>query len=209
MILRVVAAICVTLVGVFILYLPAAHPPERFLDQLRVEHDLNARFWGPEPALRIMERMLDLRDGAKQSSPISSTLTNAPRQPALDVALAKQMTQMTDRLFHNPYFKSIDTLLVLAAYRLAAFLEWLPLLAGFILAAWCDGLIRRVVKGKEFSHHSPEAYGLHILLIVVILCATVVAFVVPVTLHPLVLALVPVAVGVSGSFAIANFHYRG
>jgi hypothetical protein len=39
-------------------------------------------------------------------------------------AMAAQMTQMSMRLFGNPYFRSIDSLFALATYRLSAIIEF-------------------------------------------------------------------------------------
>ena len=39
--------------------------------------------------------------------------------------------------------------------------------------------------------HNPELFALHASLVILIVCGTVVAFVLPVTVHPLLLALVP------------------
>ncbi len=40
-------------------------------------------------------------------------------------------------------------------------------------------------------------------------CATFLALVLPVTLHPLVFSAVPIAISVFASRALANFHRRG
>jgi uncharacterized membrane protein len=119
------------------------------------------------------------------------------------------MSQMSVRLFNNQYFKSIGALFALATYRFSAFVEWLPYLSVFVLAAFLDGFIRRIVKSKEFLQHNPELFALHASLVILIACGTVVAFVLPVTVHPLLLALVPASIGIFGSLAVANYHHRG
>ena len=43
---------------VYTLYLPSANPPERFLQQMRIEHELNVTFWGEDHAHQILERSL-------------------------------------------------------------------------------------------------------------------------------------------------------
>lgn len=40
-------------------------------------------------------------------------------------------------------------------------------------------------------------------------CATILAFVLPVTLHPLVFTAVPITISVFASRALADFHHRG
>ena len=209
MIIRVVSTVSLILLLILVLYLPSAHPPERFIAQLSVEHERNSAFWGEEHALRILSRMLELHADAKQASPIPDTLAPAESRSQVDSAAASQMSQMNARLFNNQYFKSIGALFALATYRFSAFVEWLPYLSVFVLAAFLDGFIRRIVKSKEFLQHNPELFALHASLVILIACGTVVAFVLPVTVHPLLLALVPASIGIFGSLAVANYHHRG
>ena len=44
MIIRVVSTISLILLLILVLYLPSAHPPERFITQLSVEHERNRPF---------------------------------------------------------------------------------------------------------------------------------------------------------------------
>ena len=208
MIIRVVSTISLILLLILVLYLPSAHPPEHFISQLSIEHERNSAFWGEEHALRILSRMLELHTDAKQASPIPVTLAAEPRNQVDSVA-SSQMSQMSTRLFNNQYFKSIGALFALATYRFSAFVEWLPYLSIFVFAAFLDGFIRRIVKSKEFIQHNPELFALHASLVILVACGTVVTFVLPVTVNPLLLALVPASVGIFGSLAIANYHHRG
>ena len=209
MIIRVVSTISLILLLILVLYLPSAHPPEHFISQLSIEHERNTAFWGDEHALRILSRMLELHTDAKQASPIPDTLAPAQSRNQVDSVPASHMSQMSTRLFNNQYFKSIGALFALATYRFSAFVEWLPYLSIFVLAAILDGFVRRIVKSKEFLQHNPELFALHASLVILIACGTVVAFVLPVTVNPLLVALVPASVGIFGSLAIANYHHRG
>ena len=121
MIIRVVWASSLILLLILVLYLPSAHPPERFIAQLSVENERNRAFWGEEHALRILSRMLELHADAKQASPIPETLAPAESRNQVDSASASQMSQMSARLFNNQYFKSIGALFALATYRFSAF----------------------------------------------------------------------------------------
>jgi hypothetical protein len=207
----VIRALSVASLGallVLVLYLPSAYPPDRFLAQMRAEHALNDGLWGHEPALRILGRALAVRPESRDAT--LSTANAAGTVPApVDVALAAQISTTTARLFGNPYFRSAEALATLAIYRVSSLLEWLPVLLPFLAAALLDGAVGRTVKSKEFSHHDPETYGLSGLLLVLMFCVTSIAFVLPVTLHPYFVAATPVAVGLFGSIAIANFHARG
>ena len=62
----------------------------------------------------------------------------------------------------------------------------------------------RLIKAKEFLQHDPEMFALYASLGIVVLCATVVGFVLPVTLHPLLLPCVPLVVGVLAGRALPS-----
>lgn len=209
MTIRFVAITSLVLLLVCVLYLPSAQPPERFVTQLSIEHQRNLDFWGEEHALRILSRMLALHADAKQASPIPAALAGSEPINHIESAAASEMTQVNARLFNNQYFQSIGALFALATYRFSVMLEWLRHLFVFLTVALLDGFIRRIVKSKEFLQHSPEVFALHVSLVIVIACGTVIAFVLPVTEHPLLLAAVPVGIGLFGSLAIANYHRRG
>ena len=209
MIIRVVSTISLILLLILVLYLPSAHPPEHFISQLSIEHERNSAFWGEEHALRILSRMLELHTDAKQASPIPVTRASSEPRNQVNAAAASQMSQMSTHLFNNQYFQSIGALFALATYRFSAFVEWLPYLSIFVLAAFLDGFIRRIIKSKEFLQHNPELFALHASLVILVACGTVVTFVLPVTVNALLLALVPASVGIFGSLAIANYHHRG
>ena len=122
--------------------------------------------------------------------------------------MAHEMTSVNQRLFNNAYFRSIDALVLLAAFRLSSLIEWLPWLAAFAIAVMVDGAIRRLIKSKEFRQHDPELFALYACLAIVTACATVVGFVIPLTLHPLVMPGVAIAISVLLSRALASFHRR-
>lgn len=205
--IRFVSTTSLVALLILVLYLPSAYPPERFIDQLHAEHALTTDFWGRDHAMRILSRMLDWQATAKQASPAPSP-TDAPAPNPVDLAVAKQMAEVNHRLFHNPYFRAIDTLLALATYRLSGLIAWLPSLLIFMLAAIFDGFLVRIIKSKEFRQHNPEVFALHACAAIVTACATVLAFVLPVMLHPLVFSTVPIAIGIFASRALAHFHRR-
>ncbi|MBN9206111.1 DUF4400 domain-containing protein [Methylibium petroleiphilum] len=205
--IRVVAVVSLLCLLVLVLYLPSAHPADRFLAQLRAEHDDMTAFWGGAPALRILSRTLSLQDSARQATPVPAA-NDAPPASAVDGAVAQEMASVNRRLFDNAYFRSIDALVLLAAFRLSTLLEWLPWLAAFCAAALVDGLGVRLVKSKEFRHHDPELFAVFACLGIVTACAAVVAFVVPVSLHPLAIPTVPLLISLLVGKALANFHRR-
>ena len=206
--IRAVAVVSLLALLVLVLYVPAAHPPERFLAQLRAEHAAAAAYWGGDPATRMLNRALTMQETMAEVTPIPAT-KDAPSPAGVNGAVSREMSSVNQRLFNNAYFRAVDTLLLLASYRFAALLEWLPELMAFVLAALLDGGFARLIKAKEFLQHDPEMFALYASLGIISLCATVIGFVLPVTLHPLLLPCVPLVVGVLAGRAVGCFHRRG
>ena len=205
--IRVVTIAALLCLLVLVLYLPSAHPPERFLAQIRIEHHAMEEIWGETPALRILDRALGLQGAAREATPIPPT-AGASAASGVDGAVAREMASVNQRLFGNSYFRAIDALVLLAAFRLSAMLEWLPWLVAGALAALVDGGIVRLIKAKEFRHHDPELFALFAGLAITAACAAVVALVLPVTMPPLLIPVVPVGVAAFAALALANFHRR-
>ncbi|THF64956.1 DUF4400 domain-containing protein [Pseudothauera nasutitermitis] len=206
--IRAIAVVSLVSLLLLVLYLPSAHPPERFLAQLRAEHAQAVAYWGEEPALRMLNRAMRMQDATADATPIPAA-HDAPSPVDVGGAVSREMSAVNQRLFNNPYFRAIDALLLLASYRLATLLEWLPWLAAFVLAALADGGCTRLVKAREFRQHDPEMFALYASAGIVIVCATVVGLVLPVTLPPLWLPGVPLVVGMLAGQALACFHRRG
>lgn len=206
--IRAVAVLSLLVLLVLVLYVPSAHPPERFLAQLRAEHEAATAYWSAEPATRMLDRAMRMQDSTAQVTPIPAA-EDAPSPAGVNGAVSREMSSVNQRLFNNTYFRAVDALLLLASYRLSTLLEWLPWLAAFVLAAVVDGGFARLIKAKEFLQHDPEMFALYASLGIVTLCATVVGFVLPMTLHPLLLPCVPLVVGVLAGRALGCFHRRG
>lgn len=206
--IRAVAVLSLLVLLVLVLYVPSAHPPERFLAQLRAEHEAVAAYWGIEPATRMLDRTLRMQETTARVTPVPAA-HDAPSTAGVNGAVAREMSSVNQRLFNNGYFRSVDALLLLASYRLATLLEWLPWLAVFFVVAVADGGFARVIKAKEFLQHDPEMFALYVSLGIVTLCATVIGFVLPVALPPLLLPCAPLVVGVLAGLALGCFHRRG
>lgn len=205
--IRVVAVVSLTALLILVLYLPSAHPPERFVAQLRTEQEQTARFWTAQHAEHILNRTLDVQESAGPFSPIP-TIRQAPDPNRVDSAVATEMSAVNTRLFNSPYFRSIDALLLLATYRLFTLLEWVPWLLAFSMAALFDGAVLRTVKAKQFAHHNPEVFALHVCAAIVLACGTVITLVLPLTLPAMLLPSVPVVMAVFAAGALGNFHRR-
>lgn len=205
--IRAAAVISLVLLRILVLYVPAVHPPERFLEQMRSEHQVAVEFWGAEPAYRMLDRAIRLQSNAAEASPLPA-LRDMPKSHGTNQAVASEMRSVNQRLFNNAYFRSVDALLMLASYRLSGLLEWLPWLIPLVLAASTDGSLLRVVRSKEFLLHDPEMFAVWCSLLIITGCATVVAFVLPVQMHPAMLAASPIAMTVLLGRAITHFHRR-
>lgn len=205
--IRAAAVVSLVLLLVLVLYVPSAHPPERFLGQLRSEHEVAVAFWGAEPAYRMLDRAIRLQSGVAEVSPIPAA-RDMPRTPGVDGAVAVELASVSQRLFNNTYFRSVDALLMLASYRLSGLLEWLPWLLPLVLVTSIDGALVRVIRAKEFLQHDPEMFAVWCSLLIIAACATVIAFVLPVQTHPATLAGFPIAMAVLLGRAITHFHRR-
>jgi Domain of unknown function (DUF4400) len=189
-----------------VLYIPSASPPERFAEVLRAEHAVTRDVWGPEVADRILRRMLDLQQGTPPLSEPPPQTVQVGQQANVDAAMAMQMTQMSMRLFGNPYFRSIDALFALVTYRLSAIIELLPLLTIFVVVAGTDGFVLRQVRAKEFVAHSAEMFGASLIAAIVLGGIVAVAAFLPLRLHPMFFTLSLLAMLFALSRAIANYH---
>ena len=174
---------------------------------MRDEHRSIALFWGDAPAQRILARAIGMQGTARSAASLPSA-ADAPAASAVTSAVAAEMANVNRRLLDNAYFRSIDALLLLAAYRLATLLEWLPWLLAFAVAALADGYVVRLIKAKEFRQHDPEVYAVYACAAIVTICAAAVGLVVPLSLHPLVMPGVPLLVSALGGRAVGSFHRR-
>lgn len=190
--IRSVTTVALLALAACLLYLPAAHPPEYFVAQIRAEHALHSGFWGEARATQTLARLLDLFSSLTQGS-----------------ALGEQIGELGERLGSVPYVQSLKALLALMLYRFLAFAGALPLLGVFALAALFDGYIRRAVKSKEFLQHKADLMSVHSLLLVAVACVTLLALLLPFTVPPLLLALGPLAMGAFAGLALSNYHRRG
>lgn len=205
--IRAVALLSLVSLLILVLYVPSANPPERFLSQLRAEHEAAEAYWGSQTATRMLDRALKLQEDTASVTPIPA-VKDALLPGSVSGAVSQEMSSVNQRLFNNSYFRSVDALFLLASYRLSTLLEWLPWLAVFVLAAIADGGCIRLIKAKEFLQHDPEMFAVYASLAIFIVCATIIGFVLPLKLHPLVLTCMPLVVGVLVGRTLGCFHRR-
>lgn len=205
--IRLVAVTSLLAVLALVLYLPSAHPPDRFLAQLRLEHAAAADLWGSVHAARMLERALGAQDATRKPAFVPEPTDTSTAHP-LDTAVAREMASVNRRLFDNSYFRAVEALFLLALFRLSMIVEWLPWLAAFTIAALVDGYVVRAVRSREFLQHDPELFALAICAAIVVACGTVVASVVPATFNPMLLPSVPLVISALAACALASFHRR-
>lgn len=192
---------------VLVLYLPSAYPPQRFVAQLQADHRAVAAFWGKVAAQDLLDATLVGHRDVRAIAPVPNA-HDAPAADRMDGAVGQEMASVNDRLFNSPYFRAADAMLVLGTYRARLALRWIGWLAAFPLAMAADSLARRRIKALEFGSHDPEAFGLLVSSAILVACATVIAWVLPVSLSPALLPAAPVLVASLGARAIASFHAR-
>jgi hypothetical protein len=191
---------------VYALYLPAAYPPEHFLQQMRMEHGRNVSFWGEAGAEQILERSLSLYARQGDLAPAGFAATPTVPVTAVNAAVAQQMTDVLQRLWHNRYAQGLDAMLLLVLYRSSELLQWLPWLAGFVLIAGFDGYTLRLIRSREFRAHSPLRFALCSVGAALGLGITLPLLLVPVPIDPTLLGCAVLVVGVLTGRAIGNLQ---
>lgn len=205
--IRSVTIASLVAVLVLVLYLPAGHGPERFLEQVRTDHRAVTVYWGDDDALRILERAMGWQRSVQHVPPIPHA-DDAPSPQGAGRAVAQEMASVNKRLFDSPYFRSLDAIVWLATYRVTLASAWMPWLLALPLALLLDALGLRRVKALEFRAHEPELFALLVSAAILCACATLILLVLPITLHPAVLPCAPVLALSLCARAVADFHAR-
>lgn len=203
--IRVVAVLSLTLMLILVLYFPAARSAPVFLQQIRAEHDASVATWGNDHAFRMLQHMLEWHASSTTRAPL---MTSDSLKQGGDKQVNQEVAAIGLRITNNEYFRSLNALLMLATYRFAVTLYFLPAFLPLLGAGIVDGLVRRAVKGTDFTGHNPEVFSLCASGTIVVLCCLVVGLVVPVTLPR---ALIPVLLTVASlliGIGIANYHKR-
>jgi len=203
--LRIVA-FALGAVLVYCLYLPSAHPPARFVEAARMEHDLNESFWGADHAGLILSRAFVLYGRREELAPAAFASTPSVPITTVNAAVAQQMADVVERLFRNDYARGFDALVLLATYRVAALAQWLPWLAGFVLLACVDAYFGRLVSSQEFRGPSPARFALCATGAALACALLLLLLVVPAAIAPWVPAGVMLLLGMLIARAIRHFN---
>lgn len=203
--IRIVTICSLVSLLMLVLYLPAAKPAEVFISQVRVEHALLSEFWGKDHAMAMLAKMVDLQPDSTASPPL---IPIAQGQAGQGANVLPEVAAVGDRLMNNDYFRSLNALLVLATYRAAVVLYLLPGLLPFLVAAVVDGVVRRSVKGKDFSGHNPEVFAACVSGAIVACCFLVIGCVLPIQLPAALMPTLLFGCGALANIGLANYHKR-
>jgi hypothetical protein len=193
---------------IVLLQIPSVYSASRFMEQIRIEHALCSQFWSEHHANAILERMMDFDDAATLGSSASST-NNGAKANGVDSVASHQGALVSMRFIRNPYFRSINAMFTLVAYRASSLLEWQPILLSVCVLLLIDGFATRVIKSKEFRQHNPQSYALFSCMTIVGICGTWIAFMLPYTLSPMFAPTLQITSTLFANRAISNYQYRG
>ncbi len=201
MIRGVAIASLVTLL-MLVLYLPAVTPPAAFFERVRSEYSAHGATWGHARVYRALEDAM-----AVLERPVSAPLmSEAPAQQGKVVTAAgQQFSTVSRRLLDSDYLRAFNALALLASFRLAVLAQLAPGLLLFATAYVVDGLVRRWVKGREFSHHHPEVWTGSVCCACVTCCAGIISCVLPVAVPLVLLPSLAGCACLAVAFAIANY----
>ncbi|WP_284620649.1 DUF4400 domain-containing protein [Aquabacterium humicola] len=206
--IRIVAIACLLGLLGMVLYLPAAYPAEHFLLQMKMEHSTLARLLGDSAASDVLSRSMSLH--ASSGVPSLPKAPGVPTDPnSVPGAVANEMASLNRRLFGNAYFRSVEALAALAAFRLSTILEWLPWLSAFGVAALVDGRIEAIVVAREFARHDPELFSVFVISAFMTIAVMACTIVLPHSLHPSFLPLALAGVLTLVARSLAHFRRGG
>ena len=210
---------------VLVLALPATRPPAHFLAVMRAEHGALETVWGADTADTILQRALAWQGYAAEVAPVpraadapgasgqpgsaaSTSAATSATNSATNQAAARELAAVSRRLFDNTYFRSVEALMLLAAFRLAALLQWLPWLAALGIAVLVDGLTVRRIRATQLRSHDPERFAVFAGSGVLGVCLLLLAAVAPVQLPPLAAAWALAGITMLVGLAVGEFHRR-
>ncbi|SDA85940.1 MULTISPECIES: DUF4400 domain-containing protein [unclassified Janthinobacterium] len=203
MLIRLTAIVSLSVLLILVLYLPSAFPPQRFVAQIRAEHIASADCWGSPYARRVLSRLFEYQ-AALAIEPASVPAHEVKGDPVAQ-PIANSLGRVRLQLFQSSYFRSLDTLIMLALYRLAGLVQWWSTFVVLMTACIVDALVRRRIKRLEFARQHPEWFAAAMGIAIFLVCLLAVACVLPVQLSPFLLPTMLVVVAwLAGQMAV---HY--
>lgn len=203
--LRAVLLATLVVLVVLVLYPPSIMSPQDYYQLLRDERASVTALWGDGQSRRI-DALATRVYRASLQPPLPGPLGDDRRVDAANKAAGPAADSLPGRLGNNDYARSLEGALSLAAYRISAFLMFMPFFIPFTVAAVVDGFVERRVRSVGFINDSAGLYGLYAGCAVFLLCTAVVALAWPDSVHPTLLALIPIGVAFLVGRAAANFR---
>ena len=196
-----------------VLAVPAMVSPGRFLQVVKAEHQISRQFITSQAAARVLVRMLDMQDAVASHShavpppaAVAPVVSQRASGIAIDTAVVGRLSQLGGQLLRNDYVRSLDGMLLLVTYRVSLAMELMPVVIIFMLVAFVDGSVLRLVRSRQFVAHSSETASLSAAGGVALVTAGAVMLVVPVQLHPMFFLAVALLSLYAFSRFIAHYH---
>jgi len=190
---------------VSVLYFPSTISDEDYVRLLQEERAAVSSLWGDGQAVRIENFSRSLYR-ASLDPPVPGPLGKPELVDAANKVAGSSSEQLAARLGNNDYARSLAGALSLAAYRVAAFLMFMPFFLPFTVAAVVDGLTERKIRSVGFANDSAGLYGMYAGCAVALLCFGVLLLAWPGIVPATLLALIPISVAFLIGRAAANFR---
>lgn len=201
---RVVWIVAFTAVLWLVLYAPAKTSAERYAEILAQEHDAYAQALGQEVADRMLERLNQLQLIPRIEDIAMPTEPAAVGTPTERVA--NRMAAVTHRFFAHGYFRSMDGLVALAAFRASAVLELGVVVIVFLVVVIVDALAVRKARAAELRGVSAERFRLSELGSILLLALLLVAWFLPMPVPPTAATLAMLALTFAISRLVSSYH---
>jgi hypothetical protein len=212
MLSRVLFSLTLGWVVLVFLYAPANQGREEFLSLLVQEHQQVKQIWGDEHSERVLDRTRWLLGEALRNrlpGELGKPMDGGGNDSVAVAGGRGADVEAMARIMRSAYPQAVEALLALSLYRVAQFVQIVPLLLPFVLAALADGIAERARRLKEFLPHSPATYGMFLWGVLCTVCALLVVFCYPGSVQPLVPAYALVALALCASGAVSRFVKQG
>lgn len=204
--IRAVLVAVLLAVMCIVLYVPSTMPAERFMELLRQEHASNREAWGAQAADRTLARMLDTSQWVRQAAAPAPPAVQAGQHSRVDQPVVASFEAMSNRLFRNEYFRSIDALLLVVIYRLSQLVELAPLLLCLFVLGTIDALAVRKARMRQLEGKSAEVFAVQVIAAIVTLAAACVAVFLPMQLPAWLLSSCTIVATFALTRSVASYH---
>jgi hypothetical protein len=201
---RVVWIVAFTAVLWLVLYAPAKTTAARYAEILSEEHQAYSHVFGADVADRMLERLdrLKLIPRLEEVAvPVEPATGSTPTNQ-----VANRMAAVTHRFFAHQYFRSMDGLVALAAFRASALYELGVMVLVFLTVVVVDAVAVRRARAAELRGVSAERFRLSELGSILLLALLFVAWFLPISVPPTAPTLALLALTFAVSRMVASYH---